>query len=417
MNRESKTLEYKEQITKTFLKTVSAYANYGTGEIIFGISDDHKVCGIASLEDACLTIENMIKDNLVPVPKYQLEVHKNNTITLTVSEGNYKPYLYKHKAYKRNDSATIEVDRLEFQRLILEGQNQTYEEQICDNQTLTFETFEHILKNHLNIQDLNNDILKTLELMSPDEHYNNAAALVSDHNHYKGIDIVRFGKSISEIMDRTIIENVSVFTQFHEAINMYQRYYQYEKIDDISRTKVEMIPEKAFREALANALVHRLWDIDASIKISMFEDHIELTSPGSLLSGISVDEYLHGQISMLRNPIIGNIFFRLNYIEKFGTGIRRINEAYEDSIEKPAFTVFENSILVSLPVIHHDLELDCDEQMIVDLLRHERRLTRLQIDLATGFQKAKTVRILNRLIDQSIVKKHGSGKNTTYALS
>lgn len=112
-------------------------------------------------------------------------------------------------------------------------------------------------------------------------------------------------------------------------MEMFQRNYQYEKIDGMTREKIDMIPLKAFREAIANALIHRLWDVDAYIKISMFEDRIEITTPGTLLSGISIDEYLNGQVSMLRNPIIGNLFFRLNYIEKFGTGIRRMNEAYK----------------------------------------------------------------------------------------
>ena len=70
-------------------------------------------------------------------------------------------------------------------------------------------------------------------------------------------------------------------------------------------------------------LIHRLWDVNASIKVSMLEDRIEISSPGGLPAGISEEEYLNGQVSILRNPIIGNVFFRLKYIEKFGTGIMR----------------------------------------------------------------------------------------------
>ena len=97
---------------------------------------------------------------------------------------------------------------------------------------------------------------------------------------------------------------------------MFRKYYQYEKIEGAERKCIDKIPEKAFREAIANALIHRMWDIPASIKVSMYADRIEISSPGGLPAGISEEEYLNGQISILRNPIIGNVFFRLKYIEK-----------------------------------------------------------------------------------------------------
>jgi len=68
---------------------------------------------------------------------------------------------------------------------------------------------------------------------------------------------------------------------------------------------------------LANAIVHRVWDINSYIKIAMYEDRIEINSPGDLPSDISSEEYLYGSISVLRSPIIAGIFYRLNIIEKF----------------------------------------------------------------------------------------------------
>ena len=135
--RESRTLEYKESITNTFLKTVSAFANYGSGEIIFGITDDGRIIGIRDPKASCLDIENRINDSIDPVPEYTLSVNeKTSVITLKVQEGLHKPYLYKAKAYRRNDSATIAVDRLELARLILEGQNSSYEELPASDQSL-----------------------------------------------------------------------------------------------------------------------------------------------------------------------------------------------------------------------------------------------------------------------------------------
>lgn len=120
--KEKKNLEYKETITNTFLKTVSAYANYDGGVIIFGIDDDGNKKGLSNPDSSCLDIENKINDSITPQPEYLLEVNDTDkTITLTVKGGRYKPYLYKSKAYKRNDTATIEVDSLELTRLILIG--------------------------------------------------------------------------------------------------------------------------------------------------------------------------------------------------------------------------------------------------------------------------------------------------------
>ena len=124
--RETKILEFKETITNTFLKTVSAFSNYNGGTILFGVNDDVK--GLPDVKQACLDIENKINNSISPQPNYMLELQNNDqTIKLTVKSGLQKPYLYKSKAYKRNDTATIEVDTLEFSRLVFEGKNISFE--------------------------------------------------------------------------------------------------------------------------------------------------------------------------------------------------------------------------------------------------------------------------------------------------
>ena len=414
---ESKTLEFKENIlSNTFLKTVSAFANYRTGQIIFGVADNGAVLGIPSPESACLSIENKINDSIKPSPEYTLKIQENSTILLTVYEGLYKPYLYKGKAYKRNDTSTIEIERLEYNRLILEGRNQSFEELPSPEQNLTFSRLEQEFIRIMGIQQLNRDILKTLELYSDKEGFNNAAALLSDHNRFKGIDIIRFGESIDEIMDRETFDGISVLSQLEKSVQIFRKYYQYEKIEGTSRKTIDKIPEKAFREVIANALVHRLWDIDASIKISMFADRLEVRSPGGLPAGISKEEYLNGQISLLRNPILGNVFFRLKHIEKFGTGILRINNAYASALEKPAFHIFENSITVVLPVMIGDNSLTDTEKRIVDLLKKNYVMSRQELEKATGLKKDSVIRLLNSLIRRNIIQKTGKGRGVRYSL-
>lgn len=415
--KESRNLEFKEMIqSNTFLKTVSAFANYGTGRIIFGIDDDGMINGIKNAIDFCLSIENKMNDNMNPVLVYDLNINADSTITLTVYESDFKPYLYKGKAYKRHDTSTIEVDRLELNKLVLEGSHQSYEELVSRKQDLTFNCLEKALKDKLAIQELNEDILKILDLYTKKHQYNNAAALLADQNNYKGVDIIKFEQDIDEIMDRIILENKSILLLLEESVEMYKKYYQYEKIDGTSRKIVNRIPENAFREAIANAMIHRFWDINAFIRVSMFDDRIEISFPGGLPSGMSEAEYLDGQISMIRNPIIGNVFYRLRYIEMFGTGIKRINKSYHNSLTKPQFKVYENSITIILPTVLSTASLTSEEQLIVQLFHGNLKLSRAEIEKQSHYNKAKLIRILNSLSDKNIIDKSEKGRATKYQL-
>ena len=268
----------------------------------------------------------------------------------------------------------------------------------------------------MGIEKINKDILKTLELYSDQSGFNNAAALLADDNQFTGIDIIRFGDTIDEIMDRESLENISILSQLEKTLQMFRKYYQYEKIEGAERKCIDKIPEKAFREAIANALIHRMWDIPASIKVSMYADSIEISSPGGLPAGISEEEYLNGQISILRNPIIGNVFFRLKYIEKFGTGIMRINHAYRNALIKPSYQCFSNSIKVILPVIRENYDLNEAEQILVNILKGKEKMSRSEIEKAAEMEKSKAVRTLNSLIEKKILKKTGAGRGVRYTL-
>ena len=164
--RETRILEFKETITNTFLKTVSAFSNYDGGTILFGVDDDGNVKGLSDVKQACLDIENKINDSISPQPNYTLEIQNNEqTIKLTVTSGLQKPYLYKSKAYKRNDTATIEVDTLGFSRLVLDGKNIRFEELPCKDQDLSFEVLQRKLKESIQIKTFNQDTLRTLTLV------------------------------------------------------------------------------------------------------------------------------------------------------------------------------------------------------------------------------------------------------------
>ena len=416
--RETRILEFKETITNTFLKTVSAFSNYDGGTILFGVDDDGNIKGLPDVKQACLDIENKINDSITPQPDYTLEIQNNDqTIKLTVKSGLQKPYLYKSKAYKRNDTATIEVDTLEFSRLVLDGKNIRFEELPCKDQELSFEILHRKLKETVRIENFDKDTLKTLNLYDDVNGFNNAAGLLADKNHFPGIDIVKFGENISIIQKRSTFENISVLEVYEKAIEVFRDYYQYEVIQGADRKKMEKIPEAAFREAIANALIHRVWDVDSQIRVSMFDDRIDIVSPGGLPSGITEEEYLSGKLSVLRNRNLANVFYRLGFVEIFGTGITRIKQLYTEALIKPDFEVSENAIKIVLPIFEKNADLTEDEIVVYKLLSKTMLKPISEVAPYVPFGKSKTTKLLKEMCQKGVITVEGKGKGTKYIIS
>ena len=416
--RETRILEFKETITNTFLKTVSAFSNYDGGTILFGVDDDGNIKGLPDVKQACLDIENKINDNITPQPDYTLEIQNNDqTIKLTVKSGLQKPYLYKSKAYKRNDTATIEVDTLEFSRLVLDGKNIRFEELPCKDQELSFEILHRKLKETVRIENFDKDTLKTLNLYDDVNGFNNAAGLLADKNHFPGIDIVKFGENISIIQKRSTFENISVLEVYEKAIEVFRDYYQYEVIQGADRKKMEKIPEAAFREAIANVLIHRVWDVDSQIRVSMFDDRIDIVSPGGLPSGITEEEYLSGKLSVLRNRNLANVFYRLGFVEIFGTGITRIKQLYAEALIKPDFEVSENAIKIVLPIFEKNADLTEDEIVVYKLLSKTMLKPISEVAPYVPFGKSKTTKLLKEMCQKGVITVEGKGKGTKYIIS
>ena len=414
MQKEGKYIEYKETVSKTFLKAVSAFANYNDGKIIFGICDDGVVKGLTDPYKACLDIENAINDSITPVPEYDIVVNeRNKTVILHIYKGSETPYFYHGKAYRRSDTASVPVDTMELKRLVLKGTNRDFEDLPANSKKLSFSVFEKELKNTLQIDKFDKDIQKTLGLYVKDVGYNIAAELLSDKNDYRGIDIIRFGETEDRIMDRETFEHQSIIAEYNSSIEVYRKYYQYDEIKGIKRETIEMIPEKAFRETLANALIHRMWDIPAAVQVAMYKDKIKITSPGGLPEDISEEEYLHSQVSVLRNPKLAEAFLKLNYIEKFGTGVRRIINAYKNEYQKPEFSFTEHTICVTLPVIEKNKTDDMAE-IVLKVIVGSGEMTRKEIEKITGIKKATLIRILNKFLNDGIIRKKGLTRNTRY---
>ena len=412
--RETTTLEFKQQLSKSYLKTVSAYANYGTGKIIFGIADDGTPVGLTDPQGTCLRVEHAINDSIDPVPRFELSIEEDTrTVTLTVHEGPDKPYLFSGRAYRRADTSTVEVSRLEYGRLVLAGEHVSFDALVAKEQDLAFGHLEKELASKLGVKPLDQNSLISLELMAPSGEYCNAAALLADSNQFPGVDVARFGESTNIIHSRHAFERTSVLEQMQRTLEVFDTYYAYEEIVGFERITKTLVPREAFREDIANALVHRCWDVRANIKVGMFADRIEITSPGGLPAGITEELYLAGGPSVARNPILANVFFRLGHIERFGTGIPRILNEYAHETVSPSFALRDSSITVTLPVTVLE-NVTPDERAILDVLAKGSALTRSQIAEKTQLSKSKAIRTLNALIDKKLITKIGEGRSVRY---
>lgn len=202
-----------------------------------------------------------------------------------------------------------------------------------------------MMQNALHIEHLSADVLKVLGLYDG-ESYNIAAELLADENNFPAVDIIKFGDSINTILMRKTFSHISILKAFNETMDVFSDYYIYEVISGMTRKKVEAIPEEAFREALTNAFINREWDLPSSIQIAMFNDHIEITSPGGLPDGISTFAYLTNKILNFRNPKIANVFWKTHLTNKLENGILCIKKSYNHYVRKPSFHINLNSITV-----------------------------------------------------------------------
>lgn len=430
LDGESKYLEFKEKYSKTMLKTLSAFANYHDGLIVLGVTDSGQVIGVDEPNDLWLRIENTINDSVKPHPEYEVMTRliENKTILIfTVLKGDRTPYTVDRKAYRRTDTSTVEVEKHAYDELVLLGRNLTYEELEYGGEDLSFEVLAKLLRTNLNITDLDQGILKSLCLIQKGS-YNNAAALMADRNKFKdiGIDLVCYeDNSMRRIRDRMSLASVSLIEQYQTSLLFYQKHINKgDIIEGPYRKSFEEIPEIAYREAVANAIIHRDYSRLGNNRLEIFEDRVEITSIGGLPVGISEEEYMQGSFSQVRNRIIADILFRCGIIEKMGTGVRRIRNAYAGYNVEPIFQVMDNSIRVVLPKIKAEVfseksapymaSLNPEQEKALNYIRSSQGVNRTELEEYMGVRKTKATKILNVLLNMGVVIKVGGGRDTRY---
>ena len=373
---ESEKIEFKENAkTNTYIKTVVAFANGNGGKIVFGVKDNKEIVGVENEFEVMDGIINAISDSCYPMIIPDISLHKleNRTIILVEIEGGKKkPYYLKSKGmqkgtYIRSGATTrmIEEDYV-LKELVLEGENKYFDQQVCHGESVSDEEIEKFCEwleklarknseNDTEIRKITRNTLlswKVLEEKNGRIFPTNAYILLSGKENWEVSRKIQCGvfkgETRSIFVDKKEFEG-SIIMQLEKA---YQ--YVLEKINlgsdivGIYRVDKYEIPPKSIREVIANAVIHRSYLEPNDIQVALYDNRLEITSPGMLLSGVNVKRMKEGY-SKLRNRAIASVFAYVNIIEKWGSGIPRImNEIREYGLQEPEFIIFENDFRVNI---------------------------------------------------------------------
>ena len=215
----------------------------------------------------------------------------------------------------------------------------------------------------------------------------------------------------------------SLLKQVNEVsdyLNIYNRISG--EIKGLERIDIRDYPEYALRESILNAIIHRDYNYSGSVLVSLYENHFEITSLGGLIKGLKIND-LYSGVSQTRNKNLANVFFRLNYVESFGTGIKRIVQSYENYSQKPIFLSTENTFKVILYNVNYEenknLNLPSNlsqEEIIIEYLKNNNKINRVIVEKLLNISNTRAKTIIKNMINSNIIKSMGTGKNTYYIL-
>lgn len=378
---ESKNIEYKVAVPKKsekYMKTVVAFANGNGGKIVFGIDD--KTLEIVGMDKDNIfktmdAITNAISDSCEPRIRPDVTLQTVNDKTVIVVEilpGAMRPYYIKSEGmtegtYMRVSGTTRPVEGYMLKELILEGQNRYFDSEPCRELQITDEDIQNLCKTmketaikntwqnseKAKIKDITKNTLLSWGILTEVQGEifpTNAYALLTGQLRmqpviqcglFKGKDRAYFADR--KEFDGPIQNQVDAAYQYVlEKINMGMQ------IQGIYRQDVYELPTDSVRELIANAVAHRSYLEPGNIQVAIFDDRLEVTSPGMLLNNVSIKKMMEGY-SKPRNPAIANAFAYMKIIEKWGTGIPRIfRECREYGLPDPELIDFDGDFRVNM---------------------------------------------------------------------
>lgn len=363
---------------KSWLKSVSAFANGIGGTLFFGVTDETKIAGLSNIQFCSEKISELINSRISPIPNIVLTPYEENGkafLTLVVKPGRSTPYYYfadgQRQAYIRSGNESIPVPNHILNELILRGVNETYDStptQFNKNDysfTLLEATYLQRTKLHFEIKDY-----ESFGLVTDDNVLTRAGSLLADQyivynsrvfcTRWNGLEK---GSVFDDALDDKefkgnliyLLQNSSDFIRNNSKVRFSKEAT--ERIDKPDYA------ERAITEALVNALIHRDYlSMGSEVHIDMFNDRLEITSPGGMYGGANIQDLEIDRIkSDRRNPIIADLFHRMRYMERRGSGLKKIiNETsklpgYSDDF-KPSFYSTQTSFTVILKNVNYSLD-------------------------------------------------------------
>ena len=431
--QESETVELKSVVVDDIKKEIIAFANCEGGKLYIGVQDDGTVVGLDDPDGAALQISNMVRDAVKPDLTMFLHYETLNEdgkqiIAIDVQRGTERPYYLARKGLRpegvfvRQGYSSVPASNTAIRRMIKETDGDHFEEMRSLEQNLTFEAAKKEFSER-NIR-FGEAQMKTLGLMTHDGIYTNLGLLLSDQCVHTIKAAAFEGTTQNEFKDRREFSG-SLFRQMNEVYDYIdfrnQTHSTFQKLRRIDRRDY---PETAVREALLNSLVHREYSFRASTLISLYADRIEFTSIGGLVNGVTLKDVMMG-ISVCRNVKLANVFYRLELIEAYGTGILKIMEAYSGTGKEPQIETSDNAFKIILPNLNAHADQDdpdarqnggSPEEAVIALAKKQNSFTRKDVEEALGISQSACGRMLKQMAQRGQIIQEGKGRNTHYLL-
>lgn len=435
--REGISVEFKREWSEGVKKTMVAFANTNGGEIYLGVSDDGEAVGIEN-PDQCVVkamqaASNAIRPDITLCTQARvIDFEGKALVKIEVQRGASRPYYLAEKGirpagvYVRQGAMSAPASESAILSMIKESSNDVFDAGRSTNQELTFFEVERAFATE-GIA-FGEQQMKTLGFLDDRDTYTNAALLFSDQcpSTVKG---ALFQGKTKEVFKNRFEFSGSILRQFREVLEFIDRcnMIRSEIGADMKRIDTRDYPESAIREALLNMFVHRDYSVSAPALVSVLDDRVEFVNFGGLVAGMSEDDMMLG-VSLQRNPRVSGVFYRLKWVEAYGTGIPKMLDSYKDVDAGPNFAVASNSFRVALPSMASlasrepsfekrgdvPVVVDCQEGAVMALLRERGAISRQDIEKTFGLTRSPAGDLLARMQEAGMVRRTGRGKNTRY---
>ena len=428
-------IELKEQVNfeepKKYLKAISSFANgYDIGYVIFGVEDKTKnIVGVKDVKKSYEEVSNRIKTRIDSsiIPTIDIvDIGGKKVIVVKVIPGQHTPYYYVHKgtrtAYIRKGDQDCETNSIELNELILRGKNIGWDELVTDNLYKDF-TFEKLKKYFEDIKDykIEKEDLESFGLLNG-EKLTNAALLYSDQNPVVGsfVSCTRWD-GLDKLSAKDDIEFYgSILEQIDNAMEFIKKHMSNGWVKEGGKLARRTIPEydlDAMREAIINAEAHRSYLMrGTNVELAFYDDRIEIVSCGAIGNGKTLEELLKRPTSQRRNQLVCDIFSRLDFMERRGSGIKKILLAYENDEKKPKFEILGDVFIVTFysrlyrNVERNDDNVDKNVERNVERKIKEKypELSNISINILNLLEKNKYLK------QNEIAEKLNKAPNTIY---